>query len=142
VARYLHPEPRIGLGQHLGTSGLATAAVDLSDGLADGLARLTGDFGLGCEISAASVPVSEAARAMWARRGGDAVAEAVAGGDDYEMAFTVRPRAVRRLAAVARACDGLALTEIGVVTRTPGCWIVDAGRRRAPLGRGYEHFSR
>ena len=44
-------------------------------------------------------------------------------------------------AAVARACEGLALTHVGVVTNTPGCWIVDAGRRRAPLGRGYEHFS-
>ncbi len=142
VARYLHPEPRIGLGHELGASGLASSAVDLSDGLGDAMARLTTDFGLGCEIAVTALPLSDGARAVWARRGADPVSEAVAGGDDYEIAFTVRPKVARRIASVRRACEGLALTHIGVVTKTPECWIVDAGRRRAPLGRGYEHFSR
>jgi thiamine-monophosphate kinase len=142
VARYLQPEPRIRLGESLGATGAATAALDLSDGLADGVARLIDDHGLGCDVQASSLPISEAARAVWARRDADAVSESVAGGDDYELLFTVRPRDVRRLTAVSRACDGLQLTHIGVVTRTPGCWIVDAGQRRTPLGRGYEHFTR
>ena len=141
VARYLHPEPRIRLGETLGTTGVATAALDLSDGLADGLARLTGDYGLGCRIDAASLPVSEAARAFWHRRGADAVAETVAGGDDYELLFTVRPRDLRRLAAVARACEGLALTHIGVVDRTPGGWIAGADQEPRAIGPGYEHFN-
>ena len=140
VARYLLPEPRLRLGQLLGHSRAATAALDLSDGLADGLARLTADHGLGCEIDASTLPISEGARAVWHSRGADAVAEAVAGGDDYELAFTVRPKDVRRLNTVARAVDGLRLTRIGVVTRTPGCWLVDAERHRTPIGHGYEHF--
>ena len=79
---------------------------------------------------------------MWDARGADAVAEAVAGGDDYELAFTVRPKEARRLKAVARACDGLRLTRIGVVTRTPGAgWWMPSGER-TPIGPGYEHFSR
>lgn len=142
VARYLQPEPRIRLGEALGSAGVATAAVDLSDGLADGLGRLLDDYGLGCEIDAASLPLGEDGRAAWQSREADAVAEAVAGGDDYELLFTVRPKQARRLTAVARRCDGLQLSQIGVVTGTPGCWIVDAGRRRGLPGRGYEHFSR
>ena len=142
VAHYLLPEPRLRLGQLLGQSGAATAALDLSDGLADGLARLTQDHGLGCEIDASALPISEGARALWRSRDADAVAEAVAGGDDYELAFTVRPKEARRLNAVARALDGLRLTRIGVVTRTPGCWLVDTDRHRTPIGQGYEHFRR
>ena len=142
LARYLRPEPRLRLGQLLGRSRAATAALDLSDGLADGLARLTADHGLGCEIDAADLPISDDARSLWRARGVDAVAEVVAGGDDYELAFTVRPKDVRRLKAVVRGVDGLRLTRVGVVTRTPGCWLVDAQRQRTPLGRGYEHFRR
>lgn len=141
VAPYLRPVPRLRLGQLLGRSRAATAGLDLSDGLADGLARLTTDHGLGCEIEASALPISVNARAFWTTRGADAVAEAVAGGDDYELAFTVRPKEARRLNAVVRALRGLPLTRIGVVTRTPGCWLVDAERRRTPIGRGYEHFS-
>ena len=142
VARYLQPEPRLRLGQALGQSRAATAAVDLSDGLADGLARLATDHGLGCEIDAPTLPISESAGAVWKARGADAVVEAVAGGDDYELAFTVRPKEARRLKAVVRACDGLRITRIGVVTRDAGCWLVDAERRPTPIGPGYEHFSR
>lgn len=140
VARYLQPEPRLRLGQLLGRSRAATSALDLSDGLADGLARLTTDYGLGCEIDASALPISEGARAVWHSRGADAVAEAVAGGDDYELAFTVRPKEARRLNPVIRASEGLRLTRIGVVTRTPECWLIDAERRRTPIGHGYEHF--
>lgn len=140
VARYLRPEPRLRLGQLLGHSRVASAALDLSDGLADGLARLTADHGLGCEIDGTALPIADQARAVWHARGADAVLEAMAGGDDYELAFTVRPKEVRRLKGVARGIDGLRLTRIGVVTRTPGCWLVE-GRRRTPVGRGYEHFS-
>lgn len=141
VARYLHPEPRLRLGQLLGRTRAATSALDLSDGLADGLARLTTDHGLGCEIEAAALPISDGARAFWTSRGADPVAEAASGGDDYELAFTVRPKDLKRLKQVARAVEGLRLTRIGVVTRTPGCWVVDAERRRSPIGPGYEHFS-
>ncbi len=142
VACYLQPEPRLRLGQVLGRSRAATAALDLSDGLADGLARLTADHGLGCEIDAATLPVSDSARAIWHTTGADTLVEAMAGGDDYELVFTVRPKETRQLKAVARAVDGLRLTRIGVVTRTPGCWLVDGERRRTPIGRGYEHFGR
>lgn len=140
VARYLHPEPRLQLGLLLGHTRAATAAIDLSDGLADGARRLTEAHGLGCEIAEEALPISPAARAVWHTRGADAAVEAAAGGDDYELAFTVRPKDVRRLNGVARACGSLRLTRVGVVTKAPGCWLVRADGRRMPLAGGYEHF--
>ena len=142
VARYLQPEPRLRLGQALGQSRAATAAVDLSDGLADGLARIATDHGLGCEIDAPTLPISESDRGRvegaWRRCG------------DRSRGWRRRLRAgvhrpaeeARRLKAVVRACDGLRITRIGVVTRDAGCWLVDAERRPTPIGPGYEHFSR
>jgi thiamine-monophosphate kinase len=141
VARYLHPEPRLQLGVLLGRTRAATAALDLSDGLADGARRLTAAQGLGCEILEEALPISPVARSVWHTRGADAAEEAVTGGDDYELAFTVRPKDARRLDGVIRACGGLPLTRVGVVTRTPGCWLVRGDGRRMPLGGGYEHFS-
>lgn len=142
VARYLLPEPRMRLGQLLGRTRTATAAIDLSDGLADGVARLTTAHGLGCDVSLEALPLSAEARAIWQRRGADPVREAVTGGDDYEILFTARPKDARRLAAVARACDGLPLTRIGVVTRAPGAWLVRSDGSRAALEGGYDHFHR
>lgn len=140
VARYLRPEPRLRLGHVLAGSRASAVGLDLSDGLADGLARLTTEHGLGCEIDRSALPVSDQARSFWAARGSDPALEALAGGDDYELAFVVRPRDVRRLSAVARSVDGLRLTRIGVVTRAAGCWLIDADGRRTPIGPGYEHF--
>lgn len=141
VARYLQPEPRIRLGRLLGQSGAATSAVDLSDGLADGLAQIARSSGVGMEVTAAAVPLAGDTRAAWQARGADPLREALAGGDDYELLFTVRPRAAGRLRAVERLCRGLALTRIGTVTRTPGLWLVGSDGGREPLSGGYEHFS-
>ncbi len=140
VARYLQPEPRIRLGMLLARNGAATAAVDLSDGLADGLARLAEASGLGFDIEAETVPVSSEAREAWRTRAADAVREAVAGGDDYELLFTARPRNRGRLRTVARQCAPLPLTRIGIVTRNAGLFLVRSDGSREPIAGGYEHF--
>lgn len=142
VAHYLHPEPRLRLGLMLGRTRAATTAIDLSDGLADGVARLTTGHGLGCELDAGALPIGAEARAAFERRGLDPAREAAAGGDDYELLFTVRPKHTRRLAAAARGCAGLAVTRIGVVTREPGAWLVRTDGARQALPGGYDHFRR
>ena len=86
--------------------------------------------------------MSEAARRFWHERGRDANAETLAGGDDYELLFTARPKAGRRLAAALKTVAGLTVTRIGSVTRERGCWLVDAHGRRTPIAGGYDHFSR
>ena len=85
--------------------------------------------------------MDEDARSYWRRENRDAVQEAVAGGDDYELLFTVHPRRMGRLKAVSRLVTGLALTRIGTVTRTPGVDIIHGDGRRQPVSGGYEHFA-
>ena len=141
VARYLQPEPRLRLGQQLGRNQAATSAIDLSDGLADGLHQLAAASGVGFEIDADALPIRDDAREYWRSANRDAVQEAVAGGDDYELLFTVHPRRVGRLRSVRRLIGALELVRIGVVTRTPGVDIIHGDGRRQPVGAGYEHFA-
>jgi thiamine-monophosphate kinase len=140
VARYLHPEPRLRLGQALGRRGAATAAVDLSDGLADGVARLAEASGLGIEIEAARLPLHAETVTAAASLGHDAVREALAGGDDYELLFTASPKRGGALRGALRQAGDIRVTRIGTVTRAPGLTVVFADGRREALAGGYEHF--
>ena len=71
-------------------------------GLADGVRQIAEASGVGMVVDGAAVPISEAARRWHASRGQDAVSAAVAGGDDYELLFTVRPAHRGRLRAVQK----------------------------------------
>jgi thiamine-monophosphate kinase len=133
------PEPRLRLGSIVGRSRAAAAAIDLSDGLADAAVRLAEAAGLGVAIDGASVPVHPGARTWWSSRGGDPVAAALASGEDYELAFAVRPRLRRRFLAAAARCSELRVTDIGEFTRDAGFWCVTGGAR-APIGPSFQHF--
>jgi thiamine-monophosphate kinase len=137
--RYLWPDPRVRLGVMLGRNQAATACMDLSDGLADGLRQLARASGVGLTLDAEALPIDPAARAWFEARGRDPVAEAIAGGDDYELLFTVSPRRRGRLRAVTRLVRGLSLTRIGTVTREAGIVVRRDGRSEA-LPAGFAHF--
>jgi thiamine-monophosphate kinase len=138
--RYLYPQARTRLGMLLGRNGAASAAVDLSDGLADGLERIAEASGVGMVVNAAALPVAPEAAAWFAGRGLDPVVEAIAGGDDYELLFTVRPRAARKLGALGR--DGLTLSRIGTCTAERAV-LLRRDKSLMPLpAAGYDHFAR
>jgi thiamine-monophosphate kinase len=137
--RYLRPEPRVRLGVLLGRNQAASACMDLSDGLADGIRGLARASGTGMTIEADALPVQPEARAFFENRGRDAVLEAVAGGDDYELLFTVPARRQGRLRGVARLARGLTFTRIGVVTRDPAIVLRRRGRDE-PLPASFAHF--
>jgi hypothetical protein len=139
VERFLRPEPRVRLGVLLGRNRAATACMDLSDGLADGLRGLARASGTGLSIDADALPLDREAHAWFEARGRDPVLEAVAGGDDYELLFTVSPRRQRRLRAVARLARGLTLTRIGVVTRD-GALVLRRHGRDEELPASFAHF--
>lgn len=143
VERFLYPEPRVRLGRLLARNRAATACIDLSDGLADGVRRIAAASGVGIVIDRESVPLTADTRAWFARSEPDPVLPAIVGGDDYELLFTVRPRLRGRLRAVARHC-GTALTRIGTCT-TDGRVLLriaaDASPIEVPMPHGYEHFS-
>jgi thiamine-monophosphate kinase len=139
AAAFLEPQPRVRLGSLLGRSRAASACVDLSDGLADGLGQLAGASGVGIEVDGSAMPVSDDARQWFEARGQDAVTAALTGGDDYELLFTVRPRGRTRIETVRRQARGLRLTKIGTVRREPGVTIVRGGMSE-PVPTGYVHF--
>ncbi len=113
--------------------------MDLSDGLADALTQVAEASAAGIEIDDAALPIRDALGAWQAARGLDPVQEAVAGGDDYELLFTVPPRRRRQLREVLRLVSDVPVTEIGVVTKAPGA-VLRRGDRREPLVGGFAHF--
>ena len=142
LGRYLYPEPRVRLGLLLARNRAATAAIDLSDGLADGVRRIAEASGVGAVIDADALPIDPGVREWLEEHGVDPVAEAMTAGDDYELLVTVRPRTRRRLAA-AKRCD-VPLTRIGTCTEGRAAMLrVRTGstvtERDLPPG-GYDHF--
>ena len=139
VARFLRPSPRVRLGLLLGRNRVASACVDLSDGLGDGLRQLAEASDVGLSIDADAVPIASGAREWFGARGFDPVDAAFSGGEDYELLFTVPRRRRRAFEAVLRLARGVRCTRIGEVTPGPGINL-----RRAsgpvPLPHGFAHF--
>ena len=139
VRRYCCPEPRARIGALLGRNRAASACMDLSDGLADGVRQITAASGTGAAIEAAALPIPAAAREWFRRAGLDPVTAAAAGGDDYELLFAVPRRARGRLATVVRQARGVPITRIGQLTKEPETVIIRDGVPE-PLPAGFVHF--
>jgi thiamine-monophosphate kinase len=137
--RFLQPEPRVRLGVLLGRTRVPSACIDLSDGLAAGLAEIARASGAGIVIDAETLPIDGETRRWFEDHGEDAVEAACAGGEDYELLFTVPPRRLRALAAVRRLVGQVPCTRIGVVTAEPAC-VLRRGGRMGPLPTGFAHF--
>lgn len=140
IGRHQRPSARLGIGSRLAQLRLATAAIDLSDGLATDVRRLCEASGVGVEIDAGALPLSKALRAYGDAVWRDPVDLAIGGGEDFELLVTIPPR---RLSRARRAAAGdVILTVIGRVTPARrGLALIDAtGRRRHLLRAGYEHF--
>jgi thiamine-monophosphate kinase len=139
TARYLRPEPRVRAGLLLGRNRAATACMDLSDGLADGLHQVAEASGVGIAIDPEALPIDRDVMGWFEHHRADPAIAAVCGGDDYELMFTVRPAHRGRLRAVKRLLGDLPITKIGVVTKDRGVVLrTAAGDREVP--RGFEHF--
>ena len=142
AARYRLPQPRLALGQALAGDALATAAIDVSDGLVADVGHICETSGLAGEIVAAGVPLSEAARAAMsgatpARPG---LADLLTGGDDYELAFTVAPHRADAVTDLSRKLD-LPLTRIGAMTAGQGVRVRGPdGTAIAIESGGWTHF--
>jgi thiamine-monophosphate kinase len=137
--RFLYPEPRVRTGTLLGRNRAASACVDLSDGLADGIQRLAERSGVGAVIDAGALPIEPAARTWFDGQAQDAMHSAITGGDDYELLFTVRPRTRGRLKAAMRQGD-TPLTRIGVCTAERAVVLRSEGAGDRQMPSGYSHF--
>jgi thiamine-monophosphate kinase len=136
LSRYRLPEPRNVISGAL--RRYASAAMDVSDGLAGDLAKLCRVSGVGADIDVATVPMSAAARAA-IKRHPHMLRIALTGGDDYEVLFTVGPAELDALRMAAGAV-GVAVTVIGQVSRAPGTRFRHEGVE-LDLGKGsFSHF--
>ena len=113
--------------------------MDLSDGLSDAVLQIAAASGVGVRLDAEALPIHPEARAWFESAGLDPVCAALAGGEDYELAFTSPPAFRGRLRHVRRRIGDLPLTPIGVVTKGRDVRIGRGGKDE-PLPRGYEHF--
>lgn len=139
LARHRRPVPRLRLGALLGRNKAATACIDLSDGLADGVRQICEASGVGASIDAEALPIEPAARLWFEHRGLDPVQAALSGGDDYELLFTAPPRNRGRLATVIRQGRAVQVTRIGEVTRERDIVLRTQGKDQ-PLPMGFSHF--
>jgi thiamine-monophosphate kinase len=139
-ARLEMPAPRVALGQRL--RGIATAALDVSDGLAGDLAHVLTASGVGATIEVAALPRAPAlARMQDGPERSLALYCLLAGGDDYELCFTANVRARGRLATLATQMD-VPLTRIGTITTGRGLVVRDEhGRILADVPRAFDHFA-
>jgi thiamine-monophosphate kinase len=134
IKAFLDPAPRLELGALLARRKLASAMIDLSDGLSVDLAHICEESGVGAEVEASRIPISTALR----RLSKDPLALALHGGEDFELLFTVRPA---NLAAVRKLSPRAKLTMIGRVTGGKKILLVTPNQKKAPLRPGgFEHF--
>ena len=135
LTRFLRPEPRVHEGRAL--RGLASAAIDVSDGLAIDSARLARASGVGLELELERMPMSSALRAAHGEEAARRLA--LGGGDDYELLFTASQAHAIDIARVTRdwSCG---CVRIGRVVAEPGVRARLHGRETSLAERGYQHF--
>jgi thiamine-monophosphate kinase len=130
LAPHLYPQPRIAQGLWLARRGMATAAIDLSDGLSTDLAHLCEESHVAAEVDAVALPVHL----------GATLEQALHGGEDYELLFTASPEA-----RVPRSIAGVPVTRIGRILRPrkgrPPVALVTADGTQTLTRQGWEHFS-
>ena len=137
VLNRLHrPEPRVEAGLRL--RGVATACIDLSDGLAGDLGHILQASGVGAVIDWNKLPFSDAVR-HYIDESGDWELP-IRGGDDYELCFTI-PASEAAASERRMADSGCPCTCIGVIDRSDGLRVLKDSNRIQFLLQGYEHFS-
>jgi thiamine-monophosphate kinase len=138
-ARLERPTPRNALGTALAAVPGAHAAIDLSDGLMGDLGHILQASGVGADIDLPTLPVAPALQALPEAQ--QRLECLLAGGDDYELAFTAAPEA-RAAIENAAASSGTPVTRIGHITAQPGLRLLDAaGQAIALHAASFDHFA-
>ena len=133
--RFYRPEARFAEANKI--AGLASSAIDISDGLINDLAHICEASGVGAEIDLEMLPVSSAVRAS--ANLPQQEAWALAGGDDYELCFTVPESNVAAIEQLIEV-GGLAATSIGKIIKGDSVTCCRNGKAVIPATRGYRHF--
>jgi thiamine-monophosphate kinase len=133
-ASHFYPRPRVAVGRFLREKGLASAMIDISDGLSTDLGHICEESKVGAELATGTIPVATVGKS--ARR--VELKFALHGGEDYELLFTAPPKR-----KVASRIAGVPIRRIGVVTSGRQMFLVDKkGERQKLQPQGWEHFKK
>ena len=135
---HLRPEPRVGWGLVLGEEALATAMIDISDGLSSDIHHLCDESGVGALIDAAKIPIDPDVAAICGRRALDPLLLALNGGEDFELLFTVPGD---KVADLPKKVDGISISQIGQITNDPvNIRVAEKDRVWHLQPKGFDHF--
>ncbi|MGE5247854.1 MAG: thiamine-phosphate kinase [Verrucomicrobiota bacterium] len=142
VARHVLPSPRVALGQRISAAGVASAMIDLSDGVASDLFHVCTRSGVGAEIHEGRLPLPRHIGEIAKASGKPVLDLALHCGEDYELLFTVPPEVSGRKIRNLPGDTGVPVTEIGtIIGPGEGYWVVDSRGNRSPLKPvGWDHF--
>jgi thiamine-monophosphate kinase len=135
--RHFAPVPRVAVGRYLSEHRLASAMIDLSDGLSTDLAHICEESEVGAETKAAAIPRWQIGR----KKSPVDMELALHGGEDYELLFTARPASGRARKQVPARIAGVPVTRIGRITREKKLILIhENGSRQQLKPKGWEHF--
>jgi thiamine-monophosphate kinase len=133
----LDPAPPLAFARALAEKELARAGMDISDGLSGDLNALCAESGVGARLDPSCLPIDPHAAALERARGGDPVALALHGGEDYQLLLSVPPERLEALGELAVVWD-VAATVVGVCDAGAGGVLLEGGERLEPAS--HEHF--
>jgi thiamine-monophosphate kinase len=138
IRHQIDPRPQLALGAALAAGGLASAALDVSDGLVRDLYRICRASDVGATVEASLLPADSALSNLAGVLGLDPLTTALYGSEDFGLLFTV-PR--RKLAALEALSGRFALRRIGLIDDGAGVRLVRDGRRAPLADAGFDHFA-
>jgi thiamine-monophosphate kinase len=138
MLKHLAPTPHLALGRRIGERSLATAMIDVSDGLSTDLSHLLDESHCGAILRAAAIPINDAARGLADELKTEPLRLALHGGEEYELLFTTRPENHARIAELSSEFD-VPITAIGEICAGSGLQLERNGALDVLKPSGYEH---
>jgi thiamine-monophosphate kinase len=139
LIKHLAPVPRLGVARAIGERGLASAMIDISDGLSTDLSHILDESGVGAIVRAGAIPIAGCVESFSTGEPNlDSLELALNGGEEYELLFTSRRECRGQLDELSREL-GIRLSDIGEIVVEHGLQLDRDGSRRLILPAGYEH---
>jgi thiamine-monophosphate kinase len=138
MLKHLAPAPHLALGRAIGERGLATAMIDVSDGLSTDLAHILDESRVGATVRAEALPIAAAAALLADELKAEPLALALHGGEEYELLLTAPPEHHARIVELS-AEFAVPITAIGEITANGRLQLERGGALEALKPAGYEH---
>ena len=137
ILKHLSPEPQLTVGRAIGEAGLATAMIDISDGLSTDLWHILDESGCGAIVHSGNIPIAACLFSLASEI--DRLRLALNSGEEYELLFTARPESQRQVAELSNAL-GATLTAVGEIIEGKGLQLERADQLEPILPSGFEHI--